>query len=257
MIEWKPTVLIGWALFVGAYLYIVGPLRRRYGQPENRGQVIAFLTGVLLLLLALQSPLDYLAGYYLFSAHMLQHMLLAYGAAPLLVMGTPGWFLRPIIRRGLLWPLARLLTQPVVALIVFNAVFTLYHVPPLYVASLTSEPLHALMHLVFLGTAALTFWPILSPLPDLPRLSPPLQMLYLAAQTVVSQPVGALVTLASEPLYGPYSAAPRILGLTALEDQQVGGLLMWIGGPLFFFGVLTIVFFRWALRQDAGAGARA
>lgn len=257
MIEWKPTFLIAWMLFVAAYLYIVGPLARRYGQMRDRGQIVAFMAGALVLLLALQSPLDYLAGHYLFSAHMLQHMLLAYAAAPLLLIGTPGWFLRPIVRRRALWPLARLLTRPLVALVVFNAVFTLYHMPALYIASLASEPLHALMHLLFLSTAVLTWWPIVSPLPDLPRLTYPLQMLYLAAQTVLSQPVGALVTLAGQPLYAPYAAAPRLLGLTALEDQQLGGLLMWVGGPLFFFCVLTVVFFRWALRHETGADVRA
>lgn len=255
--DWEPTVLLGWLLFVGAYGYIVGPLGRRYGRPLDHGQARAFAVGAIVLLLTLQSPLDDLADRYLFSAHMVQHMLLVFVAAPLLLAGAPGWFLRPLLRRPVVWPLARLATQPLVALVVFNLVFTVYHLPLLYNASLESEPLHALMHVLFIGTAILTWWPLLSPLPDLPRLSYPLRMLYVCAQVVLSQPVGALVTLASEPLYGHYVAAPRIIGLTALEDQQVGGLLMWVGSPLFFFAVLTVIFFRWALRSESGAGVRA
>lgn len=254
MVEWQPTVIIGWLAVLGAYLYVIGPLARRYHKPVNRGQAAAFLFGMAILFLALQSPLDYLSDHYLFSAHMLQHMLMIFAVAPLLLAGTPGWFLRPLLRQRVTWPLARVLTRPLMSLLLFNGVFTLYHFPILYNASLASEPLHAVMHLVFLGTALLSWWPILSPLADLPRLSHPMQLLYLGAQSVLCQPVGAIITLTPEPVYQPYATAPRIIGLSALEDQQLGGLLMWVGGVLLYFCFLTVVFFRWALQSEAREG---
>lgn len=251
MIDWQPTVVIGWLLFVGAYLFIVGPLGQRYSKPTDRTQVAAFLAGAVILFLTLQSPLDVVADRYLFSAHMLQHMIMVFAVAPLLLVGTPGWFLRPIVRQRALWPIAHFLTRPLVGLVLFNGVFTLYHFPTFYNASLASELLHALMHLVFLATAVIAWWPVMSPLADLPRLSYPLQLLYLGAQSVLCQPVGAIITLAPEPLYTPYATAPRIIGLSPVEDQQIGGLMMWVGAVLLYFCFLTIVFFRWALQSEA------
>lgn len=257
MVDWRPSVLFLWLLFVGAYLYIIGPLRRRSGAPLHHRQIASFMIGALVLIVALQSPLDYLAERYLLTAHMVQHMLLVLVVAPLLLAGTPGWFLRPIVHRSGLWPVARFVTQPILALLLFHVAYTAYHLPTFYVASLTSEPLHALMHLVFLATAVLTWWPLLSPLPDLPRLSYPLRMLYVCAKVVLDQPVAALISLAPEPLYSFYASAPRVVGLTPLEDQQIAGLVMWVGGSLFYFLLLTAIFFRWALGAEASAKARA
>ena len=136
------------------------------------------------LLVALEGPIHELSDKYLFSAHMVQHMVLIYAAPPLMLLGTPGWLLRPLLRLPGVLPVARALTRPIPALILFNVVFAVYHIPLYYNAVVTDHNLHIAAHLVFIALAFITWWPILSPLPELPRLSYPLRMLYVFGQTI-------------------------------------------------------------------------
>ena len=113
--------------------------------------------------------------------------------------------------------------------------FALAHVPAFYELTLANEPLHALEHLVFLGTAMLMWMPVLSPVPEISAPYPPLgQVMYLFLQTVPASLLGALLAATSSAYYSTYVLAPRIVALSPLEDQQLGGLLMWVGGGLFF-----------------------
>jgi putative membrane protein len=116
--------------------------------------------------------------------------------------------------------------------------------------ALGSEPVHILEHLTFFATAALTWWPIFSPLDELPPMQPGLQVIYLFLQSLPPTILGAILTFASEPLYATYVRAPRLWGMDVLTDQQLAGLIMWIPGSLVFFGVLTVVFIRWLNRDE-------
>jgi putative membrane protein len=255
----NPTLVLGFMALGGGYLYAIGPLRRRHGWAAAvpRWQVAAFLAGVAVLAFALISPLDALGDEYLFSAHMVQHMLLTLVFPPLLLVGTPAWLLRLLLRRPRVLWIARGLTWPAVAFALFNGDFWLWHLPALYDLTLRNEAVHVLEHLTFMATATLSWFPILSPAPDkLPRLTPPLQLLYLFLSCQPMVVLGALLTFASQPLYTPYLAAPRLWGLSALVDQQLGGLIMWIPGSLIYILVMSVVFFVWIERQSE-AEARA
>jgi putative membrane protein len=204
------------------------------------------------LLLALATPLDTIGDTYLFTAHMLQHLLLTLVAVPLLLIGTPGWLMRLVLDGTRLPGFVRWARHPLVAFFTFNVVFTLAHVPTFYELTLANEPLHALEHLVFLGTAMLMWMPVLSPVPEISALYPPLgQVLYLFLQTVPASLLGALLASTSSAYYPTYVLAPRIVSLSALEDQQLGGLLMWIGSGLYFLLATGVVFFAWASREEA------
>ncbi|WP_029214430.1 cytochrome c oxidase assembly protein [Kallotenue papyrolyticum] len=243
----EPAVLTGLTLIGALYLYAVGPWRRRAGwAPDNaRVPLGRFLLGLLVLFVALQGPLHELSDYYLFSAHMLQHLLVTMVAPPLLLTGLPSWLVdRLLLWRGVL-PLARALTTPLVAFLVFNAVFALWHAPQFYQAALGRPLVHGLEHSLLLATALLTWWPIFSPSARLPRAALPVQIVYLFAQTIVPTILGALITFAPAPLYPFYAAAPRMWGLAPLTDQQIAGLIMWLGGALIMLAVLTARFFRW------------
>lgn len=243
----EPTVLTGLLLIGALYLYAIGPWRRRAGWAPDaaRAPVGRFLLGLLLLLVVLQGPLHALGDDYLFSAHMLQHLLVTMVAPPLLLTGLPGWLVDHLLqRRGVLLP-ARVLTTPLVAFLLFNAVFALWHAPQFYQAALDRPLVHALEHGLLLATALLTWWPIFSPSARLPRAALPLQIVYLFAQTIVPTILGALITFAATPLYPFYAAAPRVWGLTPLIDQQIAGLIMWLGGAAIMLAVLTARFFRW------------
>jgi putative membrane protein len=250
--SWEPSVLIGVALLVGAYLCALGPLRRRFksSRPVKRSQAAWFLAGMAVILFALVSPLDEIGDNYLFSAHMIQHILLALVAPPLLLMGTPGWLLRPLLGYPVVARVARVLTAPPVAFILFNAVFIAWHLPALYEATLENETIHILEHLLFMATGVLNWWPILSPLPELPRLPPPAQLLYLFLEEVPSTLLSSLITFSPTVLYPTYAAAPPIFGIDALSDQQIAGLIMWLPGGLIYLTALTSVFFAWMGREE-------
>jgi putative membrane protein len=128
--------------------------------------------------------------------------------------------------------------------------------PLLYNAALEVRALHALMHVSFVVSAALGWWPIMSPLPELPRLAPPLQMLYVLVLGAPMVVVAALITLAPTVLYPHYGAAPRLWGLDALADQRAGGAIMWVPGHVVFVIPFTLAFFRWAREERDDDSAR-
>ena len=250
-----PSVIIGLLALTGAYLLGVGPLRHRYGWAERAGagQVTIFLIGVLVLFVALLSPIHDLGDDYLFSAHMIQHMLLISVACPLLILGTPAWLLRPMLRHPRVMRAARTLTLPVLAFILFNVVFAFWHLPALYDLALRERSIHILEHLMFLGAGVIMWWPILSPLPELPRSPYLIQMLYLFLQPTVPSILGAMITFSDRTLYEWYAEAPRIWGISAHTDQQIGGLIMWIPGGLAFLLTLVVVFLIWANEEESQA----
>lgn len=250
--EWEPSIVLGSALLGGAYLYAVGPLRCRFrlARAVSRGRVALFLLGVAVMFLALVSPLDHVGDKYLFSAHMAQHLLLIVVMPPLLLLGTPGWLLRPLIRRPAVAQFARLVTFPVVAFVLFNGNLWLWHLPVLYDLALRYEGVHIVEHLSFMVTAVIGWWPVLSPLPEVPRLPNPGRMLYLFLNSLPSAALGILFVFTREPLYPTYVAAPRVFGISALTDQQLGGLLMWVPGNLVYLLAISILFFVWFSRQE-------
>jgi cytochrome c oxidase assembly factor CtaG len=246
--SFSPTILLGVVALCGGYLYATGPVRRQrgWGGPVSRGQAAAFFGGTAMLAFALLSPLDRIGDGYLFWAHMVQHMLLVMVVAPLWLLGTPGWLLRAMLRRPVALRAGRFLTHPGVAFALFNVNFWLWHAPALYDATLGNEWLHAFEHLTFLGTAVLNWFPILSPAPDeLPRLSLPGQIIYLFVSCQPMVLLGAGLTFLHAPLYAPYVAAPRIFGVSALGDQQVGGLIMWLPGNAVYLLMISVAFYHW------------
>ena len=250
--NWEPSIVIGTALLVGLYLYGIGPLRRKYHLAEEvkRGQVVAFLLGVFIMFLALVSPLDELGDSYLFSAHMVQHLFITMVGPPLLLIGTPGWLLRPLWRNHTVFLIARVFTFPALTFFLYNADFWLWHAPPLYNATLENQSIHILEHVTFIVFGVLYWWPILSPSEELPRLSLGGQVLYIFLAGMPTVALGAGLTFLP-PLYAPYLAAPRIWGLSAAVDQQLGGLIMWIPGNIFYIVIISILFIRWMQNQDA------
>ncbi|MBI2855359.1 MAG: cytochrome c oxidase assembly protein [Chloroflexi bacterium] len=257
--HWHPDLYSGLLLFTGLYLLYVGPLRGRLVWPDvvrpSRGQVVSFLAGVVVMLFALAGPVHELAESYLFSAHMAQHVLIILVVPPLLLLGTPGWLLRPILRFDTIMRLGKLFTHPVVAFALFNAVFAGWHFPVFYEGALRAQGFHILQHLLFMATAVIMWWPILSPLPELPRLNYPAQMLYLIFMSIAQTPLFAAITFSSSPIYSFYEAAPRVWGISPLADQQIGGIIMKLSWLVVFLPAICIVFLRWFYREE-GEGSQ-
>jgi cytochrome c oxidase assembly factor CtaG len=265
--SWEPSVVLGCLLLAGLYLGAAGPwrrsLQRRAGlseAPLSRGKAAWFLSGLGVVLLALLSPLDEIGDTYLFSAHMVQHLLLILAAAPMLMLGTPDWMLAGLLRRpdGLLrnttiLHIGRWLTNPVVAFLIFNINFAAWHFPNLYQATLLNENIHILEHLLFLGTAVLNWWPVIGPAPELPRLPYPGQMLYLFLEAIPGTVLGAIFVFADGPLYPFYVSAGRLFGLSPDVDQQLGGLIMGTLSSLVYLAALGGVFTAWLRQEDLAA----
>jgi putative membrane protein len=223
------------------------------------GQRVAYYVGLITMFLSLNGWLHDLSDRYLFSAHMLQHLLLALVVAPLMIMGTPGSLLRPALSIRWVDATARWLTTPTHCFLLFNIIVAGWHLPPLYNYALAHHPVHIAQHLMFLVASVLMWWPVLSPLPVLPRLNYPGQMLYLLVLTIPMAIVAVDISYTDGILYPAYASAPRVWGISPMSDQLMGGLMMWIPGGLYFYGIISVVFFRWQQRNgvESRAGAQA
>ncbi len=230
-----------------AYLIGVGPLRERYDLADETDprQVATFTTGVLVIFVAVLSPIHAVGETYLFSVHMTQHVLITLVAPPLLILGTPDWLIRPLLRPNWAFRLARYLTHPILAFAVFNLIFSFWHVPGLYNASLTNHGVHFSEHVVMIGTALMMWWPLTSNMPELPRISYPAQIAYLFGLSLAQLIVFGTLTFASEAIYEFYVNAPRVSGLSPLADQQIGAIIMKLGGGILFIVLLIVAFYRW------------
>ena len=265
------STVIGLMALGGAYLWrarrgpsILDSVANQTGEKiapsiltPTSGQRASFFVGLAIIFLTLNGPLHDLSDYYLFSAHMIQHLVLTLIVPPLLILGTPGWMLRPLLRKPSVLRLAKLMTSPAGCFLIFNAVLALWHLPPMYNLALNNHPIHIVQHLMFLAASVFMWWPITSQLPELPRASYPAQMMYCFLLTVPMGIIAIFVSMAEDLLYPAYAIAPRIWGMSPMQDQQYGGLIMWIPGALFFYGVMSVVFFKWQQRDaDDEAGAQ-
>jgi putative membrane protein len=267
-----PSTTVGIALFAAAYIWRarqgpsaadrlpVGmtPATASHAQLDAAAahagptvrQRLAYLGALTLLFLTLNGPLHDLSDFYLFSGHMVQHLILTLVVPPLMIYGTPGWMLRPLLRRAPLFAAARKLTSITACFVIFNLVLAFWHLPPMYNLALASHPVHILQHLMFISASVLMWWPLMSPLPELPRAAYPAQMLYCFLMVIPMSIISIYIAMADSLLYPAYAVAPRILGITPMQDQQYGGLIMWIPGGVFFYAVMTVVFFKWSARGE-------
>lgn len=229
----------------------MGPLRRRVAPaaPLERWRPLCFTAGLLVILGSLNGPVHDLSDYYLFWVHMAQHLLLTMVLPPLLIAGIPGWLAEWMLRPAAVHGAARLLSRPVVAGGCFSVILLVWHVQGPYDLMMRNHDVHVASHLMFMVAAVILWWPVMSPAPSLPRLGPGRAMLYLFLVQLPMQLLGAIVTFADQPLYAWYVAAPRTWGLSPLDDQKIGGLLMWVIGNLWIWGAMSVLFFRWAKQE--------
>jgi putative membrane protein len=254
-IEWlgDPAVLAPLALLVFLYVRRFRKARREAG---GRGagplQAAAFAGAVLALLAALASPLDGLGDHYLFSAHMLQHVLLGDIAPLLLLVSLSRVIMRPLTRRLMsleraLGPLA----HPATGLVMWLVLMYLWHVPSLYDAALEHPLVHLLEHASFFTAGIAVWWPLIQPVPMRRRLTGLWPLAYIGAAKFGLAALGLYLTWSQDVLYPFYEDVPRIWGLSAVEDQNVGGAIMMVEQSLTFVTVLVTVFVGMLVRSEA------
>ena len=240
-------------IFVAYAIGVVRFKRHARGNPAPpMTRVLAMGGGILIIELALASPLDDLADH-LLSAHMTQHLLLMLIAAPLLVWGRPTpylvWFLPMPLRKGVayLWnplgvsQLIRFLKKPAMSWGAFCGMVLLWHVPAIYRWAVGGELRHALMHLSFLGSGLL-FWSVVLKTPRQRGFDYASAGLFVFSAALLTGLPGALIAFTRHPLYVGEQYGPPRYGLTSLADQQLAGLIMWIPMDLILFGVALALF---------------
>jgi putative membrane protein len=246
--------LDAWALVASLVVAYLAALRGHRGEPATKGQVAAFLAGAGTLLVASDWPVHDIAEGYLYSVHMAQHLLMTLVAALLLVVGTPAWMARRLLRPRWLRATVRSLARPVPGLIQFNVILVLSHWPVVVEGTIRHHPLHFVAHGVLLVSAILMWLPVASPLPEVPRLRPPMQMLYLFLQTIVPTVPASFLTFGTSPLYPIYATFPRLWGVDPLTDQLMAGLIMKVAAGFYLWVIIAVIFFRWYATEERSGG---
>jgi putative membrane protein len=247
-----PAVLAPLALLAGIYVWRFREARRETG---GRGagfvQAAAFTGAMVALLIALVSPLDGLGEDYLFSAHMVQHVLLGDIAPLLLLLALSRVIMRPATRRltrveRALGPVA----NPVTGIVLWLALMYLWHVPALYDTAAESAPVHVLEHACFFAAGIALWWPLIQPVPMRRRLTGMQPLGYIAAAKGGLAALGLYLAWASSALYPYYETTPRIWGLSPVEDQNIGGVIMMVEQSLTLVLVLVVLFVRMLAQSE-------
>ncbi len=253
--RWQPHpevwLLVG-SIAVGYWwaLHHIGPkVVGRHRPVASRGQVAWFAAGLVVMEIAADWPMHDVAEEYLYSVHMVQHLLLTFVMPPMLLLGTPRWLARLIVGDGRAWARLRWMAKPVVAGLIFNLLVALSHWPAFVDLSVSSGPVHYLAHVVLVSAALLMWLPVAGPFPEL-RLSLPGQMVYLFLMSVIPTVPAAWMTFADGVLFTAYDTPYRLWGISVKTDQQAAGLIMKLVGGGYLWTLITILFFRWASRHE-------
>ena len=234
-----PTVYAGLVVLFFGHAWLargVGDVRRRHS--------FYFGLGLLIVWAALETPIDTIADHYLDSVHMLQHVLLGFVAPPLMLLGLSPDMVARLVRV----PSLRAITEPVPAQLIAAAVMIGWHLPPLYDATLYSEPLHVTEHLSFIAAGLLLYWPVLRATSAHARwqMSPGVKLLYMLVATLPQDAVALALIFSRVPFYEYYTHAPRLVAsLDPVTDQTVAGAILMTLGKLTISVAAIAVFIRW------------
>lgn len=223
----------------------------------TRLQVVCFGAGLAALAVASVWPIHDLGEQYLYSVHMVQHLVYSLLAAPLLLLGTPTWMARALLSPPALLRSVRYLARFIPATILFNAVVVFTHIPGVVDASLRNGLVHFGVHTLVLVSSLIVWMPVVSPLPEVPRFQPLLRMLFLFLQAVVPTIPASFLTFGERPLYRFYEDVPRLYeSVSAMDDMRIAGLIMKIAAGFVLWVIIAIVFFRWFNAEEIGASPR-
>jgi len=256
--EWQPYpgVWVLVALLVAGYALALGRLAPRdVRPPATRGQVTSYLMGVIVLWAAADWPIGPLGAGYLVSVHTVQYLLFTMLIPPLLINGTPVWLWRRILAGPGMSRVARVLSRPLVAFLVFNVILLATHLPAV-VDGVTGTQLGSFAKdMLWLFAGLVFWWQVLGPLPELDPLSYPGRILFLLLNVFLPTVPASFLTFADYPIYALYELAPPVGALSARDDQQLAGILMKIVGGFIIFGTASVLFFRWYQLEERREGA--
>jgi putative copper resistance protein D len=266
LFDWTfyPQIAVG--LVVASVLYVAGVRRVNRAHPANPvppDRPAFFLLGMACLAVALMSGIERYDTE-LFAVHMVQHMLLVFGAAPAIVLSAPITLIlrasTPGVRTRWVLPIlrsrpVRLIAHPVVAWVLFTVVMWGSHVSPLFDAALENPLVHDLEHALYLGSALLFWWPVVGRDPSPYRLPYPARVFYLFLQMPLNSLLGVAILFSEQVIYPHYATTGRPWPPAPLEDQQLAGAIMWGVGDAGFLVAILLVLAGW-MRHDEAATRR-
>ena len=260
--QFHPEVWLMVAAVVGLGLYVVRVVAPAAGPAGvaaavTKRQRLCFIAGVVLLWVSADWPMHDIAEEYLYSVHMVQHLLISFVVPPLLLMAVPGWLARLIVVDGSRAArVVRRLVHPLLAGVAFNALQALMHWNTVVELSVRSGPFHYAMHLLMFASALAMWTPVVGPLREL-HLSEPAKMVYLFTMSIIPTVPAAWLTFAEGSVYPVYDHAQRLWGISVTADQQAAGAVMKVLGGLYLWTLIAIRFFRFsAVQRHADATER-
>jgi cytochrome c oxidase assembly factor CtaG len=249
----NPPVFFGLLAAAIGYGLALRQIKRSGHRMPPNWQPYCFYTGLLIVAISLLGPFDTFNDE-LFLMHMSQHLLLMQIAAPLLLLGRPaqiilraisprhsGPVIKKVVRPRPVRLLLTVMTAPLVVTLLFNGNMMFWHIPDLYIAALESDLVHEIEHMTFLGFSLLFWWPIIEPIPRHHKMKPIWALGSVFISMLVGIALGSIITLADSVLYDYYLGSAQVWGINPLEDQQYGGLIMWVGGGLVYLVVLFVM----------------
>lgn len=248
--SWRPYPGV-WAFLGLLALAYVGLRRRAAGDRAGRRRA-AFVAGWVLLWIALDWPVGALGAGYLASVHMVQFLLIALAAPPLLLYALPPSGLRRLPEQGPLERALRTATHPALTILLFHTIVVATHWPSAVDRLMASQAGSFLLDLAWLVGGLLFWWPVVCPVPKR-RFPYPAKIGYLILATVLGTAPFLFLTLAELPFYATYELAPPVAGISARQDQRIAGILMKLGGGAVLWTAITVLFFRWWAFSEAGA----
>lgn len=273
---WSPFFFFFMAALVILYFYLAGPWREKHVPEAARVTVTQkslFVTGMVLYYMAQGGPLE-LLGHLMFSFHMANMSISYLIVPPLVILGIPAFMWRKMFSASF-WSRLRPLMNPILSLVLFNMLFSIYHVPVVHDYVMTNFTVHRLYYLAMLISAFMMWWQIASPVPEWNRLADVRKMAYVFANGILLTPACALIIFNSSPMYATYndpdvwalamgycvSGDPALLLSTfdggpsffslmkPIEDQQLGGIIMKLVQEVMYGGILAYIFFHWYKRE--------
>ena len=251
--DFHPSILIGIATLTTLYTLAIRRWRRDDELVDAR-RARWFYASMVLAWFVLDGPLHHLADELLFAAHMVQHLALQLVWAPMFLFGIQPWMVTRFLKRVPVTGAARWITRPTQAFLIYNGTIWLWHLPIFYNMALLSHEWHIVEHLLFMSTAVVFWWPLLSSAPEIPRPAFGSQMMFVFSNMIAMKALGMIISLQDDVIYTFYINQPRVWGLTPIADQQVGGMLMWLPGGFLLWGGLGYVFAQWARRGTPKRG---
>ncbi|MGB5946688.1 cytochrome c oxidase assembly factor CtaG [Paenisporosarcina sp.] len=275
---WSPVFIISTLVVIAIYFFITIKKRHLFegNQPLSKKEASAFVIGMVLLYIVKGSPAD-LLGHILFSVHMAQMALLLMLVPPLLIAGIPVWIWKPIVENKFVQPSFRFFTKPLLALIVFSGLFSIYHIPLIFDVIKQNEFYHSLFTLILFLSSMFLWWPIMNKLQGEHQVHGLSKIGYIIGSAILITPACALIIFADQPMYATYTngdawlkamelcvPASTLSGLTLsgpelftnmppVDDQQLGGVIMKIIQEIIYGVLLAMVFFQWYKSEQENA----